>query len=163
MPLTSSYINQCPDVAIPLVIDDGYIWTGAYRYSEKSNWQWTDGSSVSGTNWWEGEPNDDGNEDCVIASKRGWNDENCSDQFRFVCQWPICRGRTTRNGACNEKEPYDKIIFRDGYTRNSGEGTCKSPGECSSCKDGFYVNGGYCTSTSFFNKNVGTTYPLKIY
>ncbi|XP_076116703.1 C-type lectin domain family 19 member A-like [Mytilus galloprovincialis] len=131
-------------------IDNGYIWTGAHRYSESSSWEWTDGSSVSGTRWWPGEPNDAGNEDCVIASdssdssKSGWNDEMCSDNFIFVCEWPICGGRTIQNRACNERESYDKITFRDKSTRNSGDGKCTSPGTCKYCKDGFYASGGYC-------------------
>ncbi|CAG2236358.1 unnamed protein product [Mytilus edulis] len=93
-----------------------------------------------------GEPNDAGNEDCVIASDRGWNDEHCNDRFRFVCQWPICGSRTPRNGACNEEADYnDLIIYRHRSSRNSGGGTCTSPGKCESCADGFFANGGYCT------------------
>ncbi|VDI32878.1 Hypothetical predicted protein, partial [Mytilus galloprovincialis] len=65
----------------------GYIWTGAHRSSEKHSWKWTDGSSVYGEHWWPGEPNDAGDEDCVIVSDRGWNDELCRDVFMFVCQW----------------------------------------------------------------------------
>lgn len=34
-----------------------------------------------------GEPNDSGDEDCVVANDRGWNDEHCRDIFMFVCQW----------------------------------------------------------------------------
>ncbi|CAG2185452.1 unnamed protein product [Mytilus edulis] len=92
-----------------------------------------------------GEPNDAGNEDCVIAS-------DSSDST-------ICGGRTIKSRACNERESYDKIIFRDKSTRNSGDGTCTSPGRCKDCKDGFYASGGYCEKACSWRSDSTRCYP----
>lgn len=54
------------------------------------NWDWTDGTVVSYTNWNPGEPNDflNNNEDCLEVWVSGkWNDDNCmTKQLPFVCK-----------------------------------------------------------------------------
>ena len=45
------------------------------------------GTVVDYTNFKQGEPNDD-NENCIeVYSNNEWNDEDCSDELDFICQF----------------------------------------------------------------------------
>ena len=64
-------------------------WIGLHRDPKnKSRWLWVDGSYVTYTNWYNGEPNDNnGEEDCVEMSSTGkWNDQNCNDSVSYICE-----------------------------------------------------------------------------
>ena len=76
---------------------DAFFWVGGTDREHEGNWSWTDGSAWQFTRWatwprkqpdnWEGE-------DCLFIHDRGqengWNDQECSDELRFVCSRPIC-------------------------------------------------------------------------
>ena len=70
----------------------------------------------------------------------------------------LCGGKTDGDGACNIPYPNDRIIYRGGLSRNSGDGTCSGPATCTNCKLGFYPqNGGtdgYCRSNIFLFKQI---------
>ncbi|CAC5401972.1 unnamed protein product [Mytilus coruscus] len=78
--------------------------------------------------------------------------------------WPaICGGRTILNRACKVIVTNDTIYYRGGSTRNHGGGTCASPENCINCQDGFYANGGFCTSRSFAKEKVSITFLVQPY
>ncbi|HIF07143.1 MAG TPA: lectin, partial [Gemmatimonadetes bacterium] len=58
--------------------------------SSEGTWVWSDGSSVSYTNWHSSEPNDSGGEDCGQMNRyhptETWNDEPCSVSFNYICE-----------------------------------------------------------------------------
>ena len=54
---------------------------------------WVDNSTVDFVNWNSGEPNGNGNENCVHMYATGekigkWNDRICSHKFGYICQIP---------------------------------------------------------------------------
>lgn len=65
------------------------VWIGL---SNKQEWEWTDGSSVTYVNWSAGEPNNGGTsnvtEECVvnISFSGKWNDFPCDTKFNFICK-----------------------------------------------------------------------------
>ncbi|CAH1274249.1 FCGBP [Branchiostoma lanceolatum] len=68
-------------------------WIGLNDIGREGGWHWSDGvplSSCSYKNWYPGEPNNIGNEDCGHlwgGSKRlKWNDMSCSAPKYFICQ-----------------------------------------------------------------------------
>jgi hypothetical protein len=67
----------------------GPFWLGLSDRAEEGVWAWVDGTPVDFTQWWPGEPNDSGSEDCA-GSNFGdwgwWNDYNCSTGLPFVCE-----------------------------------------------------------------------------
>lgn len=51
------------------------LWTGGYRGTLPSLWQWIDGSDLFYTDWKLGEPNNDGAvEEMIEITQSGWND-----------------------------------------------------------------------------------------
>ena len=63
----------------------------------EGDWLSSDGSKLTYSNWADGEPNDQGNEDCgTIARDTGlWHDFSCDTNEPFICQ------KTTSNcGNC---------------------------------------------------------------
>jgi len=63
------------------------VWIGASDHDKEGTFVWADGSgAVTYTNWSPGEPNENGDEDCVVLYRNGrWNDGNCGLRNRFVC------------------------------------------------------------------------------
>ena len=77
------------------------VWIGGSDRTTEDAWLWQDGthywqgrsggSSVEGSfsYWANGEPNDDGTEDCMGMldnSSGSWNDFECGDRGRFICE-----------------------------------------------------------------------------
>ena len=85
----------------------GYsTWIGLHRdSSNKSRWQWIDGSLAVYLNFDSNEPNNfkGGPEDCVEmdpSRKWKWNDLNCNTSLHYSCELSSGRSRyfrTTRN------------------------------------------------------------------
>ena len=76
---------------------DAFFWVGGADREQEGNWSWTDGSAWQFTRWatWpRKQPDDWEGEDCLFIHDRGqengWNDQECSDELRFVCSRPIC-------------------------------------------------------------------------
>ncbi|XP_078657402.1 macrophage mannose receptor 1-like [Branchiostoma floridae x Branchiostoma belcheri] len=73
------------------VRDDRRFWLGLHDQREEERFEWVDGSALGPySSWAPGEPNNLGCcDDCVIYSARKkdkWNDEECNETFRFICQ-----------------------------------------------------------------------------
>jgi len=67
----------------------GNWWLGYNDRGSEGTWVWDDHMGQGYVNWNNGEPNNQGDEDCLMhASQIGgkWNDSNCNNQFRYVCE-----------------------------------------------------------------------------
>ncbi|KAI8491860.1 hypothetical protein Bbelb_302330 [Branchiostoma belcheri] len=74
-------------------VDDCPFWFGLHDQREEGRFEWVDGTALGPYNsWGQGRPDNEwGNQDCVVYSgleneKDKWNDEECHDTFRFICQ-----------------------------------------------------------------------------
>ena len=78
---------------------DAGTWLGFHRNPrDKSRWLWVDGSRLTYTNWYSGEPNSL-REECaeIYPKKHGWkwNDQSCSaSSVRYICE---ISGKTESN------------------------------------------------------------------
>lgn len=68
----------------------GYFWLdGTDEYSE-GRWEWAStGNALDYTNWYPGEPNNGGGEDCLMTGGTFgdfWNDSPCGTVYKFVCE-----------------------------------------------------------------------------
>jgi hypothetical protein len=65
-------------------------WMGFNDRAVEGQWVWDDASPVTYTDWFSGEPNNLGNEDCGQLNRFypqiGWNDEPCTNTLPFVCE-----------------------------------------------------------------------------
>lgn len=65
-------------------------WSGLNDRDDEGTFTWVSGEPATYTNWNDGEPNDFGRgEDCVPllnADDREWNDIDCDDDLRFICE-----------------------------------------------------------------------------
>jgi len=66
----------------------GYWWIGYSDIGYEGTWIWEDQSNSVYKNWYVGEPNNSGDEDCAMDNLPGgkWNDANCGDAFKFICE-----------------------------------------------------------------------------
>ena len=73
----------------------GQFWTGLNDRVEESHFVRSDGSAPRFLNWYDGEPNDLGGEDCVeviMGYSNGkpfngqWNDRRCWYRQAFICE-----------------------------------------------------------------------------
>ena len=66
------------------------LWIGASDTSKEGNFTWDNGGrpvSPGYTNWGGNEPNNLNEEDCVqYSSLFVWNDNNCGNLFRGICE-----------------------------------------------------------------------------
>eukprot|EP00959_Pyramimonas_sp_CCMP1952_P069749 1455830-Pyramimonas_sp.AAC.1 len=77
-----------------------HIWLGGTDFVVEGKWAWVDGSTWSYSNWSPSEPNNYGNEDCLMKyilphgdMRHGgvWHDRRCQESYyrtylRFVCK-----------------------------------------------------------------------------
>lgn len=66
------------------------VFVGLSDSDIEATFVWIDGSTVSYTNWGDGEPNDDfGMSDCVIllGTTGKWNDTPCAMWYEYVCKF----------------------------------------------------------------------------
>jgi hypothetical protein len=61
-------------------------WIGLTDVAQENIFVWVDGSLLSYNYWQSGEPNNSGNEDCVLLRDVGWNDQACGDGRRWICE-----------------------------------------------------------------------------
>ena len=70
-------------------------WIGLNDISREGDFKNEDGCRRRYVAWATDQPDNSGNEDCVqLSSKRGWNDNRCSQKFRFLCKKSDERVRT---------------------------------------------------------------------
>ncbi|XP_036022760.1 CD209 antigen-like protein C [Onychomys torridus] len=97
-------ITACQEVEAQLVIiesdeeqtflsviskEKGPAWLGLSDLREEGSWQWVDDSLLADSfskYWYQGEPNNMGNEDCAEISSTGWNDNTCSLEKFWICK-----------------------------------------------------------------------------
>ncbi|XP_070535732.1 macrophage mannose receptor 1-like [Ptychodera flava] len=71
--------------------EDMLVWLGMNDLRTEFTYEWSDMTEVTYTKWNNGEPNSNGDEDCVDMYVSGglagyWNDDGCSKAFRSVCK-----------------------------------------------------------------------------
>lgn len=63
-------------------------WIGLSDHQREGSWQWVDDTPLKLSFWKEGEPNNAGDEDCVVIAEDKWNDSICSANNFWVCEQP---------------------------------------------------------------------------
>ncbi|XP_030288476.1 macrophage mannose receptor 1-like [Sparus aurata] len=88
------------------------MWIGLTDRQWEGVWKWVDGSPLTTSFWYSGEPNSHrGNEDCVeinsINIVYNWNDETCENENFWICEKKMisCEKETHHHNKCN------KIVF----------------------------------------------------
>ncbi|XP_059209951.1 CD209 antigen-like [Centropristis striata] len=87
----SQLINSF-QVSIRSISQSGY-WIGLRDVEEEGTWKWHDGTRLTEGYWNDGEPNDQGGEDCAATYPRNnpfkaWNDAPCTHGLKWICQMP---------------------------------------------------------------------------
>ncbi|XP_070175303.1 macrophage mannose receptor 1-like [Littorina saxatilis] len=69
-------------------LNSNYFWVGANDRQSETGWRWADNSPFGFLNWRPGEPNNQGNSDCVGISKANgqWSDFKCTDRYGYICE-----------------------------------------------------------------------------
>ncbi|XP_035695721.1 uncharacterized protein LOC118429347 [Branchiostoma floridae] len=119
--------------AVSRLVDsrNGY-WIGLNDINHEGGWHWSDGvplSSCSYKNWYPGEPNNRGNEDCVhLLPNEGlrWNDNSCNARKYFICQTG-----DSQNAGCdgNPPEPINHVCLGQLSCQTPSPGTCLAWGD----------------------------------
>ncbi|XP_044023025.1 CD209 antigen-like [Siniperca chuatsi] len=85
----SNLINNYQDPSRP-IFQSGF-WIGLRDMEEEGTWKWLDGTRLTEGYWNDGEPNNQGNEDCAGLYPRSnpfkaWNDAPCSHALKWICE-----------------------------------------------------------------------------
>ncbi|XP_045103860.1 collectin-12-like isoform X2 [Portunus trituberculatus] len=68
-------------------------WIGLTDRQTEGVWRWADRSKLTYSNWDSGQPNNymrgNKDQDCVMLFNGHWNDHQCQDALRFICQVPL--------------------------------------------------------------------------
>ena len=66
------------------------VWTGLNDINIEGDFEWTDGTVVSYTNWVKNEPDNKNDIHHCVRIRRGagyrWADMNCSFKYQYVCK-----------------------------------------------------------------------------
>ena len=77
-------------------------WIGLNDRRNESQFVWSDGTPYNASvysNWRQGEPNDGGGaEDCVELFRTSWNDNECHDEYGYICEKP--KGNSIYHPQC---------------------------------------------------------------
>ena len=70
------------------------VWIGGSDKEIESVWKWTDGSPWNFTNWYPGQPNKRGGQDCLrhLGDTNRWDDATCNRDHHFVCSQTLGSG-----------------------------------------------------------------------
>ncbi|KAH0507706.1 CD209 antigen-like protein 2 [Microtus ochrogaster] len=63
-------------------------WIGLSDHRHEGSWHWVDGTPLGLSFWKDGEPNNEGDEDCVELSEDKWNDKRCAAKNFWICEKP---------------------------------------------------------------------------
>lgn len=62
-------------------------WIGLSDFAQEGNYVWVNNEPLTFNHFNNGEPNNDGNEDCIeFRGNTGWNDVDCGNGNHFVCE-----------------------------------------------------------------------------
>nr|AJF83861.1 liver and lymph node-specific ICAM-3-grabbing non-integrin protein [Miichthys miiuy] len=72
-------------------ISQSGFWIGLRDVELEGTWKWLDGTILTDGYWNDGEPNNQGNEDCAAMYPRSnpfkaWNDAPCSYDLKWICE-----------------------------------------------------------------------------
>jgi hypothetical protein len=116
------------------VFGGGGWWIGYSDSFIEGTWRWSSGRGNGYVNWHAGEPNNQNNEDCAVLNQYTdgkWNDSNCNNAFRFVCEigadTPLPQFGYTLSNTNNATVNYAQFALD--ITAGSGAtiGTCGVP------------------------------------
>src|SRR6185295_5797070 len=114
----------------------GNWWLGYTDAAAEGLWAWADGMGQAYVNWNNGEPNNQGNEDCLMHASQingKWNDSNCGNAFKFVCENGAVDSQpaTLTFGGANtnsDTQNYRQWAFDLNANQAVTLGTCGLPG-----------------------------------
>ena len=71
--------------------NDARYWIGANDIDKEDDWVWEwDESKIVFDCWHDGEPNNNGDEDCVEIKWQNslykWNDQQCEYKYFYICE-----------------------------------------------------------------------------
>ncbi|KAK4312213.1 hypothetical protein Pmani_016336 [Petrolisthes manimaculis] len=96
-------------------------WIGFNDRVSDNEWVWSDGSTVTITNWNSGEPSG-GDENCAEMKDTGlWNDVPCDSALPFTCKR---KASDTPIGVIPTTTPPDSSVCGHGWTENTQTGEC---------------------------------------
>ncbi|XP_026107510.1 CD209 antigen-like protein E [Carassius auratus] len=72
-------------------VGSGHFWIGLTDVEEEDRWKWVDGSTLTSGFWKSGQPNNQGNEDCVNTHSSGWFDTECDSSLKWICEKSILK------------------------------------------------------------------------
>ena len=79
-------VDDAAENAYVRALVQGLAWIGGDDLTAEQAFGWLDGT-IGYTNWSTGEPNDIGNEDCLVMYADGtWNDQSCEITSPVVCE-----------------------------------------------------------------------------
>ena len=86
----ASVQSAAQNVLLLTAAADNIVWIGGTDAESEGAWVWSPSNTpLSYINWNAGEPNNYGGEDCMqIYTDGKWNDQNCGDSLKYVCQQP---------------------------------------------------------------------------
>ena len=93
----------------------GRFWLGLSREANSKDFQWSDLSMKTYTNWAAKQPDAPyGQKTCVVASNSdanagGWSDVNCLEKNGFICR--LRRGKITRINLINTFHTGSKLTI----------------------------------------------------
>jgi hypothetical protein len=93
------------------------LWIGLSRAEGSDGpYQWQDGSPVDSDDyqaWNDGQPDDwNGIEDCVHLAGAGWNDNQCSKEYGYVCSYLLDE---KPRGTCPEYCETEGVLSCEGH------------------------------------------------
>ncbi|XP_078676753.1 apolipoprotein(a)-like isoform X1 [Branchiostoma floridae x Branchiostoma belcheri] len=92
-------------------------WIGLHDTGAEGIFIWVDGTPLTYTSWNYGEPNNNGEEDCVQLSGYNWNDASCFGTAQYICEIDTAGGPPTCGEALTTAEG---VIESPGYPAQYG-------------------------------------------